>query len=84
VPGLHPLGRHGDLVGRLDGIKDAGVIRDSAGKFVSANGYGNMNVDTARLVLQAVSDVASHEIDYSKTVPPQKMIPHANHQQEIR
>jgi hypothetical protein len=54
------------LVGRLDGVKDAGVVRDASGKFVSANGYGNMNLYRARLVLQTVSDVSPHEIDYSK------------------
>ena len=32
------------LVGRLDGVKDAGVVRDSTGKFVGANGYGNLNL----------------------------------------
>lgn len=54
------------LVGRLDGVKDAGVVRDSSGRFVSANGYGNLNLYRARLVLQAVSDVSAHEIDYSR------------------
>jgi len=54
------------LVGRLDGVKDAGVVRDASGKFVSANGYGNMNLYRARLVLQTVSDVSPHEINFSK------------------
>ncbi len=54
------------LVGRLDGVKEAGVVRDNSGKFVSANGYGNLNLYRARLVLQTVSDVSAHEIDYSK------------------
>jgi hypothetical protein len=54
------------LVGRLDGVKEAGVVRDSSGKFVSANGYGNLNLYRARLVLQTVSDVSAHEIDYSR------------------
>ena len=54
------------LVGRLDGVKEAGIVRDSGGKFVSANGYGNLNLYRARLVLQTVSDVSAHEIDYSK------------------
>jgi hypothetical protein len=54
------------LVGRLDGMKDAGVVSDSAGKFLSANGFGNMNRYNARLVLQSVSDVSPQEIDYSK------------------
>lgn len=54
------------LVGRLDGMKDAGVVWDNTGKFVSANGFGNMNHYNARLVLQSVSDVSPQEIDYSK------------------
>jgi hypothetical protein len=54
------------LVGRLDGVKQAGVVRDAAGKFVGANGYGNLNLYRARLVLQSISDVSAHEIDYSK------------------
>jgi hypothetical protein len=54
------------LVGRLDGVKDAGVIWESTGKFVSANGFGNMNRYNARLVLQSVADVSPQEIDYSK------------------
>jgi len=54
------------LVGRLDGVKEAGVTRDSAGKFVNANGFGNLNLYRARLVLQAVADVSPKEIDYSR------------------
>jgi len=54
------------LVGRLDGSKDAGVVRDSVGKFIAVNGFGNLNLYHARLVLQSVSDVTSEEIDYSK------------------
>jgi hypothetical protein len=57
------------LTGRLDGVKDAGVVRDSGGKFVSAEGFGNLNLYRARLVLQAVSDVSAREIDYSKASP---------------
>lgn len=60
------------LVGRLDGVKDAGIVRDSSGKFVSANGFGNLNLYRARLVLQTVSDVSAHEIDYSKISSPAK------------
>jgi hypothetical protein len=55
------------LVGRLDGVQAAGVARDASGKFISASGFGNMNLYKARLVLQSVSDVAGQEIDYSKT-----------------
>jgi hypothetical protein len=54
------------LVGRIDGVKDAGLVRDSTGKVVAANGFGNMNRYTARLVLQSVSDVTSQELDYTK------------------
>lgn len=54
------------LVGRLDGTKDTGVIRDKDGKFVSVSGFGNLNRYNARLVLQSVSDVTSQEIDYAK------------------
>lgn len=54
------------LVGRIDGVKDAGLVRDSAGKVVAVNGFGNMNRYTARLVLQSVSDVTSQELDYTK------------------
>jgi hypothetical protein len=53
------------LVGRLDGVV-AGLQRDSAGKIVGLNGFGNLNAYSARLVLQSVSDVAPQEIDYSK------------------
>lgn len=54
------------MTGRLDGVKDSGVVRDSDGRFISANGFGNLNLYRARLVLQSVSDVSPHEIDYSK------------------
>jgi hypothetical protein len=55
------------LIGRLDGMKETGVIRDEAGKFVAANGFGNMNRYRARLVLQSVADVTGQEIDYKKS-----------------
>lgn len=54
------------LVGRLDGTKAVGLVRDSAGKYVGLSGFGNLNRYTARLVLQSVSDVSPVEIDYSK------------------
>ena len=54
------------LVGRLDGVKETGITRDSAGKFVNVNGFGNLNLYRARLVLQTVMDVSPKEIDYSK------------------
>jgi hypothetical protein len=72
------------LAGRLDGVKEAGIVRDSTGKFVSANGYGNLNLYRSRLVLQAVSDVSAHEIDYSKVSPATKVIHHASLQAGIQ
>ncbi len=54
------------LVGRLDGVADATLSRDSSGKIVGFGGFGNMNDYPARLVIQSVSDVAPKEIDYSK------------------
>ena len=54
------------LVGRLDGVKDASLQRDAAGKIIGFGGFGNLNAYPARLVLQSVSDVTSKEIDYSK------------------
>jgi hypothetical protein len=57
------------LVGRLDGVDDAGVRRDAAGKIVGVAGFGNMNLYKARLVLQSVSDVTPQEVDFSKTDP---------------
>jgi len=60
------------LVGRLDGTKDTGVIRDNAGKFVGVNGFGNLHRYSARLVLQSVSDVTSQEIDYARNAAAAK------------
>jgi len=54
------------VTGRLDGMKEAGVVRDASGKLTGVNGFGNLNLYRARLVLQGVSDVTPHEIDYSK------------------
>jgi hypothetical protein len=54
------------LVGRLDGAKNAGIVRDGAGKFVDVNGFGNLNRYNARLVLQSVSDISPQEVDYTK------------------
>jgi hypothetical protein len=59
------------LVGRLDGAK-AGIERDKTGKIVAIGGFGNLNTYTVRLVLQSVSDVASQEIDYSKSTATTK------------
>jgi hypothetical protein len=60
------------FVGRLDGTRDTGVVRDSAGKFVGVNGFGNLNRYSARLVLQSISDVASQEIDYARNAAAAK------------
>lgn len=60
------------VVGRLDGVKEAGVVRNTAGKFIGISGYGTLNLYRARLVLQSVSDVSGHEIDYSKTISATK------------
>lgn len=54
------------LVGRLDGVAEAGVRREG-GKIVSIAGFGNLNMYPARLVIQSVSDVTAKEADFSKT-----------------
>jgi hypothetical protein len=54
------------LVGRLDGVAPS-LQRDKAGKITAIGGFGNLNMYSARLVLQSVSDVVSQEIDYSKS-----------------
>jgi hypothetical protein len=54
------------LVGRLDGAKDTGLIRDGGGKVIGLGGFGNLNRYSARLVLQSVSEISSQEIDYAK------------------
>ena len=53
------------LTGRLDAVQPA-LRRDAAGKIIEITGFGNLNAYPVRLVLQSVSDVAAHEIDYSK------------------
>ena len=55
------------LTGRIDGSKTAGATREGTGKFTAVNGFGNMSLYPARLVLQSVADVSSAEIDYSKS-----------------
>lgn len=57
------------LVGRLDGTKETGFIRDSAGKVIGLGGFGNVNAYSARLVQQSVSEISSQEIDYAKGGP---------------
>jgi hypothetical protein len=54
------------LVGRLDGAKDTGLIRDSGGKVIGLGGFGHLNRYSARLVLQSVSEISSQEIDFAK------------------
>jgi hypothetical protein len=54
------------LVGRLDGSKDTGLIRDSGGKVIGLGGFGHLNRYSARMVLQSVSEVSPQEIDYAK------------------
>ncbi len=56
------------LVGRLDGVADATLIRDAAGKITGFGGFGNMNAYSARLVLQSVANIAPKEIDYSASL----------------
>ena len=53
----------------MDGVDDAGVRRDAAGKIVGVSGFGNLNGYKARLVLQSVADVTPQEVDFSKTDP---------------
>jgi hypothetical protein len=55
------------IVGRLDAVDAPGLIRDDKGKVTGLSGFGNMNLYRARLVLQSVSDVANHDIDYAAT-----------------
>lgn len=55
------------FVGRLDGVADANLQRDKAGKIIGFGGFGNMNAYPARLVLQSVSDVTPKEVDFSKS-----------------
>jgi hypothetical protein len=55
------------LVGRLDGVADATLQHDKAGKIVGFGGFGNANSYPARLVLQSVADITPKEVDYSKS-----------------
>jgi hypothetical protein len=54
------------FIGRLDGTKDAGLLRDGGGKVIGLSGFGNLNRYSARLVLQSVSEISPQEIDYAK------------------
>jgi hypothetical protein len=60
------------LVGRVDAVENATLLRDKAGKIIGFGGFGHMNAYSARLVLQSVSDVTPKEIDYSQTLAATK------------
>jgi hypothetical protein len=60
------------LVGRLDGVAEAGLRHNKAGKIVSVEGFGNLNAYAARLVLQSVSEVSAQEVDFSKAAAAAK------------
>ncbi len=53
------------FTGRVDAVQPV-LRRDTAGKIIDIKGFGNLNAYPVRLVLQSVSDVTMHEIDYSK------------------
>jgi hypothetical protein len=53
------------FTGRVDAVQPV-LRRDPSGKIIDITGFGNLNAYPVRLVLQSVSDVAPHEIDYSK------------------
>jgi hypothetical protein len=53
------------LTGRVDAVQPA-LRRDTSGKIIDIAGFGNLNAYPVRLVLQSVSEVEPHEIDYSK------------------
>ena len=55
------------LVGRLDGASTPGLVHDKNGKPISLGGFGNMNLYPARLVLQSISEVAPHEVNYAES-----------------
>ena len=52
------------LTGRVDAVQPA-LRRDTSGKIIGIAGFGNLNAYPVRLVLQSVSEVEAHEIDYS-------------------
>jgi hypothetical protein len=65
-PGCAKFTVAGTFVGRLDGTKDADLLRDGGGRVVGLNGFGNLNRYSSRLVLQSVSEISPQEIDYAK------------------
>jgi hypothetical protein len=60
------------LIGRLDGVNAAGLQRDKSGKVIGLDGFGNLNLYRARLVIQSVSDVTPREVDYAASSPATK------------
>jgi hypothetical protein len=58
------------VVGRIDAVSTHGLIRDDSGKVTGLAGFGNLSLYRARLVLQTVSDVTPHDVDYSAGATP--------------
>ena len=58
------------LAGRPDGVATTGYQRDVDGKVVGVSGFGHTNGYKARLVLQSVTEIAPHEINYARTTVP--------------
>ena len=54
------------LTGRIDGTDNPGLSKDAAGKVTGLDGFGNMNMYGARLVITGIANVSAREIDYSK------------------
>ena len=60
-----------DVTATITGRIDAAVPllnRDAEGKIIAIAGFGNLSAYPVRLVLQSVSDVAPHEINYGNAV----------------
>lgn len=53
------------LTGRFDGTLTPGLQRDSTGKITGLDGFGNLNVYGARLVVTQVTGAAGKEVDYA-------------------
>ena len=53
------------LTGRLD-VAEPALKRDASNKINSISGFGNLNAWPVRLVLQSVTDITQHEVDYTK------------------
>jgi hypothetical protein len=54
------------VTGRLDGMADATLLRNDAGKITGLGGFGNLNAYPARLVIQSVTGVQAKDVDFSK------------------